>query len=336
MTRFLIVVALVASLGWSIWWLIVSSAQETGLKAWLAGREDAGWVAQYSELSVAGFPNRVDTSLTDLELADPTSGWAWSAPMFQILSLSYQPNHVIAVWPQTQKVSTPNTMLDITSERMRGSLVFEADTDLALSRLRMELLDTRFEGQSRSSALASANLATEAVNDGSAPDFAHAIGLDINALAIAPELLARWDRSGVLPQNLERAHFDLIAAFDAPWDRHAVEGRKPQLTALRVRDIDITWGALQLSAQGSVTVDAAGYPTGEINLRAVNWQDMVDVIAEFGALTPDMVRTIKRGLGLIARLSGSPKTIKVPLSFANAGMSIGPVPIGPAPRLIIR
>ena len=81
-----------------------------------------------------GFPNRFDTNFTDLELADPSTGWAWSVNFFQLFSLSYKPTHLIAVWPPQQKLSTSNRKLAISSADMRASLVIDNPKSLALDR----------------------------------------------------------------------------------------------------------------------------------------------------------------------------------------------------------
>jgi hypothetical protein len=78
---------------------------ESALPGWLDARAAEGWIAEYESDAHRGFPNRFDTTITGLDLADPETGVAWSAPFFQILSLSYQPNHVIAVFPPTRRAS---------------------------------------------------------------------------------------------------------------------------------------------------------------------------------------------------------------------------------------
>ena len=97
--RIVLAIIALAALGWTGWWFLIASAKEAALNAWLAERRAAGWVADAEAVEVAGFPYRVDTTVRGLELANPEAGWAWSAPEFQFLTLAYQPNHLIAIWP---------------------------------------------------------------------------------------------------------------------------------------------------------------------------------------------------------------------------------------------
>jgi hypothetical protein len=102
--------------------------QNAGAKAWFADRSAQGWVADYDTIETRGFPSRFDTTINTLELADPRTGWAWSAPFFQVFALSYKPNHIIAVWPNEQTIATPLARANITAEDMRASAVFLHDT----------------------------------------------------------------------------------------------------------------------------------------------------------------------------------------------------------------
>ena len=136
--RFLVAVVVLAALGWSGFWWVSSSTVERNLRAWVEARAAEGWVVSYDSLSTGGFPNRVDTTVTGLELADPETGVSWSAPMFQILALSYKPNHVILAWPPEQTFATPFETVTITSQTMRGSAVFVPGVDLTLDHATIE------------------------------------------------------------------------------------------------------------------------------------------------------------------------------------------------------
>ena len=334
--RALLGIIIIAVLLWSGWWYLGATAQKTALNAWFDNQSRAGWVAEREDISVSGYPNRIDATVSDLMLADPRSGWAWSAPFFQVLMLSYQPNHAIAVWPDTQKISSPAGTATVTSDRMRGSVVFVPDTDLTLDRTQIEMQNVTIAGDGWLAALAQGNMATRRMGEGEAPGFAHQFGLEATDLAVpgVSEFLKK--RAAKLPTTMEKARVDLIASFDAPWDRHAVEGKKPQLTALRIKEVDVLWGKLRLLADGLLEVDRDGFPVGKIDIEAQQWRDMLKVAEAAGVLPRSIVDTAEDALGIVELLSGKKDTIKVPLSFKNSLMLLGPVPVGQAPRLIIR
>ena len=85
------VVVLAAAL-WCGWWFVGRAGHVAAIETWAEDRRRAGWDVSYEELGVAGFPNRFDTTLSEVTMADPASGVAWSAPFVQFLSLAYKPH----------------------------------------------------------------------------------------------------------------------------------------------------------------------------------------------------------------------------------------------------
>ena len=332
MARWLTILIVLAGLGYSGYWWVGSTAQETALKTWMADRQGDGWVAEYADLSVQGYPNRFDTKLTDLTLADPASQWAWSAPEFQILALSYQPNHVIAVWPPSQKVSSPAETIDISSADMRASVKFEPNTALALSALTMDMAGVEMRSTADwDSAMEKAQLATRQT---AGRAFAHDVYFRADQMKPARVLRNIVDPEGRLPEVFETVLLDATLGFDAAWDRHALEGRKPEVTDINLRDLTARWGELEFQAKGDVKVDAAGRPTGKIDVRAKNWREMLTVGVAAGLIPSELAGTLESGLGLVARLSGNPDTLDAPLSFRDGKVSLGPLPLPVEPVAI--
>ena len=331
MVRLLIAAILLASGGWGGYWFVGSGAQKAAVESWLQDRAQAGWVANYSSVSVQGFPNRFDTTVTDLELADPRYGWAWFAPAFQTLQLSYQPNHIIAVWPKAQTIATPAGSVAVTAEDIRASVVFEPDSDLALNRATVTLEDMRLSREDGwNSSVEHAVLATR---QSAAEPFAHDIALDAKNFTPSGDLKAQLDPQGLLPTQFDALHVETTAAFDRPWDRRAIEAEKPVWTRLDISTFDAQWGELGLKAAGSVELDREGYPTGSLDLQARNWRQILDLAVAAGSLTPEVAATLDSGLSLFAMMSGNKDTLDVPLRFSDRIMFLGPIPIGEAPRL---
>lgn len=329
MSRWLTILIIIAMAGYSGYWWVGSSAQETGLKTWLEARQADGWVAEYSDLQVQGYPNRFDTKLTDLTLADPVSNWAWSAPVFQINMLSYQPNHIIAVWPPNQKISSPSETIDVRAEDMRASVKFEVDTALALSALTMDMKSVTMASTADwTAAMKSAKLATRQTEG---VDFSHDVYFRAEEMKPARVFRNIIDPDGRLPEVFDEVLVDAVVGFDSPWDRHAIEGRKPEVTAIQLKDVTARWGQLEFQAKGALTVDRTGTPSGEVSVRAKNWKEMLSVGVSSGLIPADMAGTLETGLGFLARMSGNPNTIDAPIGFKDGFITLGPIPVGRAP-----
>jgi len=332
--RVLLAAILVAALGWSAYWVVGQNGLHSTFSAWFDARRAEGWVAETSDLTIAGFPNRFDIGFSDLMLADPETGLAWQAPFFQILTLSYRPNHVIAVWPEDQIIATPIEKYRVESNDMRASLVMAPNTRLAPERGTLTAAFLRIAPETRpneTTALNALSLASER-QEGAR----YRLGLSAEGLTLSSPWRASLDPRGRLPSQISGLHADLDVTFDRPWDRSAVEEARPQPTAIKLTLVDATWGQLHLQAAGAVTVTAEGYPEGEITLKARNWREILSLAEASGALPQALAKTVENGLSLLAQMNGNPETLDVPLRFSRGLTFLGPIPLGPAPLLRLR
>ena len=323
---------LVAILGWTAWWWILATARDNALTVWLEGRRAAGWVAEADDIAVSGFPARVDSRVADLSLADPRGGWSWRAERLDILQLAYKPQHVIAVLGGEQAVATPYDTFRATSETLRGSILFRPNPRLELDHMTFEIDDMAITSDAGLSAsVGRAVLATRQAASGDA--FAHDLAFDAENLAV-PGLAGPAE--GVLPAAIGKVNLDSTLRFDRPWDRASVENDNPVLEGVEIRDLSLTWGKLELRGRGTLSIDAEGFAQGRIDLRARNWEEMLTVAENAGALNPTVASAVRSGLGLFARLAGDRTALDVPLDFEGGVARLGPIPIGVAPRLARR
>jgi len=332
--RKLLVVILGLFLAWGGYWFIGSSTAQRAIAGWLDARAAQGWVANYSSVKTRGFPHRFDTTISDLELADPGTGLAWSAPFFQILTLSYTPNHIIAAWPHTQTIASPYEKITVTSDRMIGSIVFQPKTALTLLRTSIEL--DNFGLASDLGWSAQVEKGRFATRQTTARENAHDIYFEATGVQPSVAFRSRLDPAGLLPKTVTTLKLDTTVDFDAPWDRFAIERRRPQITALKVNDLTATWGKLDLRAAGKLTVSPDGQLNGQIMVRARNWREMLAVAVDAGLVARTISGTLENALAFMAGASGDPDMLEAPLKFRNGSLSFGPIPLGPAPRLKIR
>lgn len=330
----LLIVILVAGFGWSAYWWVGASAAKSAFETWFADRQADGWLAETSDITLRGFPNRFDTTFSDLSLADPDTGLALDMPFFQLFALSYQPNHLIAVWPNTQTLATPNQKLAIKSDDMRASLVLHPGAALALNRANFAadnaLLSSSLGWQS---AAQSFRLAAH-----HQPETAATYRIAVEATGFAPPSLfkLRVDPSQRLPDTFKALKVDMTVQFDSQWDRHTIEVARPQPVEIDLTLAQVTWGELDLWAAGKIRVDASGSPTGDITIRAKNWREILDLMRTSGEMHPAFLDAVESALDLLSGLSGNPKTLDVPLKLKGGKVLLGPVPVADAPKIKLR
>ncbi len=328
--RKLIALIVVVAAGWAGYWFIGSQGHKTAMTKWLDDRRAEGWQVEYSDHSVRGFPNRFDTTLTDLSLTDPETGISWQAPFFQILSLSYKPNHLIAVWPNEQIIATPREKFTLKTDDMRASLKVKPSTALALDSANIEMVAaviTSSEGWT-----AGFDTLNAAIRNAPGTTSTYDVAANIDQLLPAEPLRDLIDQGGTLPDQIEALQFDIQAELADPLNRIALETQRPDITAIKIRDLRGAWGELEIRAKGDMTVENAK-PKGEIAVTARNWREMLALAVQAGAIERNAASAAEFGLGLLASSSGNANALDATLSFSNGTTFLGPLPIGPAPEI---
>ena len=317
--RYLFGLALLAFLAWCGWWFVASSAQRTAWEHLIATQQDQGRVAAAS-IEIAGFPNRLDTTLSDLVFEDPASGWGWKAPFFQVLMLSYKPNHVIAAWPNDQQIKTPLGPLAITSEKLLASAVFVPDTQLGLDRFNVEGGELKASGWLRA-ALPRILINAQRVSEQEPERY--------GVILEATEPVLPGPRGAELELDLVRG--DATVIFDAPLDRHALTGPAPLVDALDLRSLRLERDGQSLEAAGRLEVDAAGFLSGDVQLAFSTPALLPEFLAVTG-LAEQLDPLVQLALSRLATQSGP---LTVGMVFRDGQTLLGPLRtrVGPAPRL---
>lgn len=317
---------------WGGYWFVGARAVESNTKAWFAARNGGAITASHAGIDVGGFPNRFDLKVSAPLVYDSTSRSGWQAPEFKVYALSYRPNHLIAVWPDTQRLQLNGEMLDMSSDDLRASLVLRGGTALDIDRITlvgnaMELRSDR----GWQAAAQTLRLASRKVGDESA---LHEIALELLDLSPDPAWRAGVDPRGLQPARIDGLRLDMRVAFDAPLNRHgAAGGTPPRPTAVDLRDLRLVWGELMLRGEGRLEFDGHGIPEGKITLEAENWRAMLDLAVAAEFVHPEAAETWSRGLQVLEDHGGREGVLEVPLHFSNGQMRLGALPLGPAPRL---
>lgn len=328
--QILILVLAVAFFGWSGYWWFGSSQRQDAMETWLEDRREAAWVADSAKVELRGFPNRFDTIISDIQLADPNSGWAWEAPRFELFALSYQPEHMIAVWPNEQYISTPHEKIKVTSDDIRASIVFEDSDTLELNRFTLTGSDIELQSDANWDAHAS-----ELVIAGRRSDSQNTYDLAFDAKGFKPgeSILGLLKVNGTAFDDFEEFSAKTTIEFSGPLNRASVESGDIAIHKISVGKANATWGQLKLIATGAMAFDESGYADGKLTIRATNWNDMLAMANAMGFIDSSLQGALEQGLRFIALLAGNENELDIPLTFADRKTMLGPIPIGEAPRL---
>lgn len=347
--RALLALVMVAAVAWGGYWYAGSRAVLAGARAALAELRDQGR-GDAAGVTLAGFPSRFDLTIEAPRLTGEVGALGWEAPFLQIFALSYQPHHLIAVWPHEQVLTVAGRRLTLNSTDMRASavagaslslpldhatmvargltLTSEAGWDASLRELRLALRRAGPGGAGADKAGVALAAAPAFVDDGRDQQ----IGVALGDLAGGTGLRALIDPAGRLPALLETATLTAILSFDRPIDRYAAE-TGARITAIRDIIGDLRWGDITVSLRGALIISASGLPEGQITVTAREWRRLLAALTEAGAIRPEVAPTVTRMAEALARGSGDPAELTLPLDLGSGWISLGPFPLAPLPRL---
>ncbi|MCA0042748.1 DUF2125 domain-containing protein [Celeribacter litoreus] len=316
------------------YWMIGAKGTEAAISEWIAAREREGWQAEVAEIETKGFPLRFDTEIVEPRFADPRTGAAFSTPRLEILSESHRPTRFTARLANEVTLASPYQRLEITQDMAEADLFVAPGPNLTLERAA-----TRIEGFTLASTLDwGLTIDRAEIMSEQRADAPLTHDITIRAAGVEPTggLLEQLDPEGLLSDSLDVADVKIAASFDSAWDIHALEGPRPQPTRVEIETLSLDWGSLSLKVAGEFAVDTRGYPNGTIAIKAVNWREMIELAVASGAIPPDMSNLAMRAGQMLANMSGRKDTIDAELTLKNGMISMGFIPLGPAPKIALR
>ncbi len=319
---------------WTLYWAGSGWWVQSRIADWFDAQAARGWQADYADLSLGGFPTRHITTIDAPALADPATGAAWRTEQLTIDGRAVWPGHVtVAVTDAPQLFSYFDQTVVLNSQNMVANLRLKPG-------LALELEQTALTSGPWSLTLGEDVLARAETlvlsTDQQEPREVYAVAARAEAFSPGSRVREVARISGSLPEAFDAFELEAIITWDKPWDRTALEVARPQPRHVDLRLADAQWGALRLLAAGEFSVDENGYPEGVITIKAENWRDMLIIAEKAGALPQQMVDPIERALNLLEGLGGNPNALDVQLNLRGGAVALGPIPIGPAPRLILR
>ncbi|MEL6476206.1 MAG: DUF2125 domain-containing protein [Pseudomonadota bacterium] len=323
-----------AGLCLSLWWGLLAQGQEAAMAAWFADRRGDGWQAEHGEISVAGFPLRLDRRIEAIALADPEAGWSWQLPEVAVSGHALAPTEIAIALPAQHRLAVPGERVEIAHEALTASLALAPGGALTLREAMLRGRKLRLSAQSGWVADA-VSLQADIVQrpPEAGPENSYNLRIEAVEMAIPKPVLAAIDPTGLLEAVVNRALFEGHAAFSDPLDRFALEDGRLALAQASIRVARLDWGEVAVEARGSFLVDPAGYPEGKIKLKLRNWRRMLAVARESERVPGEVVDAVEQALGFVALLAGGDAELDVPLDMAGGKLRIGPVTVADLPRV---
>ena len=318
------ILALVVSIVWTGMWIWLLGETIRQMDAATTALRQAGYVAEWRERKVTGWPFRMDVVLKGVKLREP-SGWGLAAPSLEGEAYAYAMDHWMFAAPDGFTLVRPRGgPVEVRGRVIRASLTEPDRTPPALS---VDGMDLTFQpgAGAQPFSLAAAERVQLFLRPG--PDDQGAILFKVvNGRAGPNSTLAAIPGDGRV--NLT---WDSILSHVSRF-KGATLGQAGQAWALaggtlQVRQAEIHAGASGLGAQsGALTVDPDGYLAGTLEVTVTKGPDALAGLARAGRIAP------APALGAAAVMVATPQG-KLPLAFEAGRTRVGPVGVAPAPKL---
>lgn len=326
------------------YWVYVSRELQGNLEARLAeGRLGAVTIAA-DELTMGGFPYRIEARLAKPRANAPQSPekWSWTAKQITAELLPYDPRHVVLKIDSPQTISytdvsqfpAQNESWLIESEGNWASYV--AESGAALGRLAIDIDQVKATRQNSNPSkpvnhFSAGRLQLHTrpavlepgafIGNGNHLDMAlQGDDVSMDSFNALPFLGPR------LTQFVMQARLRNVGNDNEPSPSRWLHKWVNQNGSLSISDLLVKWGPLDMAAHGELTLDSNRRPQGRLDAEIANYGELVKALIKAGRISARDGNMAMAGLGLMSQFQGNAEgRINVPVIFSEGRIYLGPL-----------
>jgi len=326
------VLALVLAAGWCGAWFWIRGEAERRMAAARDQLAASGYTLAWQSRRIDGFPFRLDLHLTGVKVGEP-SGWAVSLPRLEAEAYAYSPTHWMLVAPDGVTFTRPRDGgVAVQAKVLRASL---SNFDQHPPRLSIEGEDLTFAAAPGAkpyfiTAAKGFNLHLRA---GPNDQGAVYVGL-VQANATLSGLMARIAEGKPIGLTAD-AIFSKAGEFQGKDWPGAVQAWNAAGGAFQVRQLTVQAGESVLDARsGVLSVDPDGRVRGTLRAALRQAPQALTVMGQAGKITPKAAEDASSAaMAAQAGAAQQGDVAHVTLDFKNGRTVLGPVSVGPAPKV---
>lgn len=319
----LLILAAAWSLGW--FWLRgeVFRRMDAAARSW----EDSGYRVDWSDRTLYGFPFRLDLVVRDARLREQ-SGWGLATSRLEAEAFVFAPDHWIVAAPDGlvlhRRVGGPVT---VGARVLRASV---SDTGASPPRISVEGLGLTFAAPVGAKPFGLASAQAFHLHTRAGPEDEGAAYVEIDrAVTAGPGLLSDVAAGGPVTLIIDGLFTD-AGAPSGPGFAGALRGWSAAGGALTVRHLRFQAGATSLdSRSGTLAIGPDGRLAGAMTIRLTGIPRLLGALVADAPLAPEVAKAARAVLAARALKD----TATVAVHFEAGQTTLGPVAIGPAPRI---
>ena len=312
-----------AAVAWSGYWVAARAQLDHRLVQEAAALRASGYEARWSGLKIGGYPFRLEVEVSDPRIMEP-GGWGLAAPRLEAVANAYDLGHWVFNAPAGLILTRPGAgRLVLSGQALRASI---ANLSKA-PRFAFEGEGVTFAPPPGAGGFPLTSAARIDIRLRAAPDDRTQLEWRLKGAQLRRAgALARIAPLAPLSLTLtaELSHASALSGGD--WAASVRRWGEAGGTAT-VSQVAVSAGNVGLSGEGGpITVGADGRLRGGLDLALRQGAAVLDALASAQAMDPDAAHAA-------AEVSGARPDGRLRLSFEAGVTTLGPVRIGPAPRI---
>jgi hypothetical protein len=328
MMRRLIYVIVFLAVLFSLYWLAVARLVQSGADQAVSQLAQQGIDLRFAALNTAGYPMQFDSRAADVVIAQPQAGWQWQLPQLRMQAGSARPWDITLTLPAAQQIIVQGQTLQAASRDAAARVTLRPDPAFGLDRAALTFADAQVVSDAGWS-LALAGLAAELAQVSQA-DAAYDASVRITDLDIPVGLRALLDPQGLLAQDAVQMRVAAQLRFAAPLDLRLQSAAQAVPDQIDLRDLTLDWGAIRAQLSGAISIDAAGWPSGQLVVQTAQWPVLLQLLTNAGVIDANMARNASRFAAFMVAADG---TLTLPVLIQDGRIAVAGVPVMLAPRL---
>lgn len=315
----------------SVYWYVVARRVSEGYLAWVAARQAEGWAVSSAGATLAGWPRIGGIDVAGFRIAggepDVPGGVSWQAEHLLVGLDLLHPDHLDVLTSGEQRIGRMGAAgAAYTTELTRLRVPLRAPGPMA--ELTVRTLSVGADGL----AIGAARALLAADMTAGKAQAALSVVLDTQEIVLPPRV--NW------PLGRRVASLSADAAIDGPMPspRGFVADARAWRDgggAVDLRRVDLRWGPLDGSLSGTASLDQKLQLIANGAVRASNYAETLDVLAERRIIGADAALAAKAVLSLLASApaGGGPAQVEVPFTIGDQVVAVRGIPLVKLPAL---
>ncbi len=322
------IVAILAAVVWSGFWLYLHRETRLRMDAGAESLRSAGYQVAWQERRITGYPFRLNVTLVDASIREP-SGWALTTPRLETQAYVHGLGTWVLAAPEGFTFVRPlGGPVSVKGELVRASLSHLDNTPPNFSFEGRKLTFTPGPGAQPFGLTAAEKVETH-LRAGPSDQAAVLFRVD-NGAARLSGLFARM--AGDKPVSMVwDSTLSKVSAFKGSNWPAAVKSWSAAGGSMSVRQAGLTAGSAVIGSQsGSLGVGYDGRLSGSLQVNLREAPQALSAMAQTGVIRPEAALA---AAAVAAARQGSGDVAQATITFQAGQTTLGPVAIGPAPRV---